>query len=150
MLLEVNLFCSRRQGERESEGHVNAKLHIQITLIKYIVHKLLGIVTTFFPSFIKVPVLLKITDVNLFFYLCLKLQIDYVCYEQSLNNYFSHGKVFMKVFLQQQKPSSCLYRQICILINMYILFSSPKKLLHVSNTSFFLNPLNFLNCHFGK
>ena len=45
--------------------------------IKYPAHKLFGIVTRFFVSFIKVPVLLKTSDLKkTFFRLCLKLQID--------------------------------------------------------------------------
>ena len=47
--------------------HVNANLDICIILIKYLVHKLLGIVTRFLVSFIKVPVLLQISAVKKLF-----------------------------------------------------------------------------------
>ena len=52
----------------------------------------------------------------------------------------------MEVFLIDVLSGS----QICILSSM-CMFSSPrKKLSHVSNASFFLKSLNFLNCHFNN
>ena len=45
---------------RTGEGcHINVNVPIKIFSIEYLVHKLLTIVTRFFVSFIKIPVLLK-------------------------------------------------------------------------------------------
>ena len=63
----------RMRTEGEGGGGVSQQCersHINF-LIEYLVHKLLTIVTRIFASFIKMPVLLK------------KLQVNYVCLEQS-------------------------------------------------------------------
>ena len=46
-----------KQGEGDG-GHFNVRVHIEITLIKYLVYKRLEIITRFFVSF-KVPVSLN-------------------------------------------------------------------------------------------
>ena len=54
----IQLLCSQRRGKR-GWGSCQCKPKYLVP-IKYPVHKLLGIVTRFLVSFIKVPVLFKI------------------------------------------------------------------------------------------
>ena len=66
-----------KDKERGSGGLVNENHCILFILIQYLVHKLLGVVTRFFVSLIKVPTLLKISVLKkTFFLLCLRFQID--------------------------------------------------------------------------
>ena len=79
--------------ERGSGVLANANHCILFISIKYLVHKLLGVVTRFFVSLIKVPTLLKISVLK-------KNIFPFVPNIANRLNYFSHGKDFMKVFLQ--------------------------------------------------
>ena len=89
--------------KRPEEGGLHVRASVQ--MLKFF-NKVPSPLTTsifFVINFIKVPVLLK-TSVQtktlfcLFILFCLKLQINQVCYKQSLDKFFSHGKFLWKFF----------------------------------------------------
>ena len=84
--------------------HVNANLDIHIILIKYLVHKLLGIVTRLFVSLIKVPVLLQISALKKLFPVCVQIcQLIKVAMNIHIIITFHMEKFLWKFFFNDRK-----------------------------------------------
>ena len=91
--------------------HVNANLDIYIILVKYLVHKLLGIVNRFFVSFIKVPVLLQISVLKKLFPVCVKnCKLIKVAMNIHIIITFHMEKFLWKFFFNDRKlPAVCRF-----------------------------------------
>ena len=139
MLLGVIQLLRAHRMEERNWYHVNANLCIQIVLInpfvpnapflypmkgrignkwvKYLVHKLLGIVTEFVVSFIKVPALLRISVLkNLF---SVFIQHYKKLSKKFLWRFFFNDRNLPVVF---QFSHEYFEWKFCILTSMYVLF----------------------------
>ena len=129
LLGAIQLLCSHRQAGGGKE------VCSQFVLITYLVHKLLGIATRFFVSFIK-STFLKISVLKRLFSACVQ---NCKSNKFVVNNHIIiifHMEKFLWKFFFDDRNLRVVYqfshryfqwKLDCILSSMYILFSSPTK-----------------------
>ena len=88
--------CANRRRVGGGGGGVVTSMRMRMLAYKFfliepLVHKLLTTVTIFFLSFIKIPALLKVSVLRFnISRLCLRIQINYVCFGTISLKYVSH------------------------------------------------------------